>query len=170
MEFLGGLVLSIVAMVLLALVGLTTVFALGFMTVLGLLTEMSFKRLFFVSFAMALAAPVLLGLATFAAIADGSLERDLRRDLGQVIDLPPEAGGNWREAIPKLRDLRDDIENGELTDQEIEQRIEDLFDGSEGTTIDLDNAQPDDAGQEATVNVDGVELIQDGDTLQIQID
>ncbi|MEM9312837.1 MAG: hypothetical protein AAGA34_15450, partial [Pseudomonadota bacterium] len=64
MEFLGGLVLSIVAMVLLALVGLTTVFALGFMTVLGLLTEMSFKRLFFVSFAMALAAPVLLGLAT----------------------------------------------------------------------------------------------------------
>ncbi|MEM6856441.1 MAG: hypothetical protein AAF559_01095 [Pseudomonadota bacterium] len=78
MEIIGGIVLSLVAMVLLAALGLTTVFAIGFMMILGLLTNMSFKRLFFVSFAMGLAAPILLGAATMAALEDGSFERELR--------------------------------------------------------------------------------------------
>ena len=154
MEIIGGIVLSLVAMVLLAALGLTTVFALGFMIILGLLTNMSFKRLFFVSFAMGLAAPVLLGAATFAAIEDGSLERDLRNELGDVITLSDDTGpGSWREALSKLRELQSDIENGDLEDEEIERRIEEVFS---------------DAGVQ--LNLDEIEAGNEDDAIQITID
>lgn len=155
MEILGGIVLSILALVLLGLVGLTTVFALSFMAILGLLTDMSFKRLFFVSYAMALAAPILLVAAGYAAVEDGSLERDLRRDLGQIVDVPEDAGpGDWRAAIPKLQDLRDDIENGDLSEEEIEQRIEDLFDGTDSITIDVSDDEEANEGETVRVQID----------------
>ena len=138
MEIIGGIVLSILALVLLALLGLATVFALGFMTVLGLLTDLSFKRLFFVSFALGLVAPLLLGVATLTALEDGSLERDLRADLGEIIDLPEERVGDWGETLNELQDLRRDIEDGDLEDQEIEKRLEDIFSGDEGASLELE--------------------------------
>ena len=154
MEIIGGIVLSLVAMVLLAALGLTTVFALGFMMILGLLTNISFKRLFFISFAMGLAAPILLGAATFAAFEDGSLERELRAELGDVITLPDDAGpGSWRDALPRLRELQSDIENGDLENEEIERRIEEVFS---------------DAGVQ--LNLDEIEAGNEDDAIQITID
>lgn len=163
MEILAGIALSIVALVLLALVGLTSIVALGLMTILGLLSNMSFKRLFFVSFGMALAAPVLLGLVTFSAFADGSLERELRKELGDAIVLPDEAfggdfegfrGQNWRDSLEELQRIGRERDSGELTEEQARQRIRQLFDGSDGVTIDLQG------GDEA----------QESETLRIEID
>ena len=64
MEILGGIVLSIFALVLLAALGLTTVLALTLMAVFGLLSNWSFKRIFFLSFFLGLSAPFLLGMAS----------------------------------------------------------------------------------------------------------
>ncbi|MEM6493977.1 MAG: hypothetical protein AAF650_06315 [Pseudomonadota bacterium] len=164
MEILAGIALSIVALVLLALVGLTSIVALGLMTILGLLSDMSFKRLFFVSFGMALVAPVLLGMATFSAFADGSLERDLRDGLSELGALPDDtygggefsgfAGENWQDTLEELQSIGRERDSGELTEEQARQRLRQLFDGSGGVTIDLQG------GDEA----------QEGETLRIEID
>ena len=82
MEVLGGIALAVV---LLALLGVVTAAAIPLMLLLGLLTEMSFKRVFFVSFAMALMAPILLGVAIGEAVQDGSIQREIEGDLGSVL-------------------------------------------------------------------------------------
>ncbi|MDJ0977917.1 MAG: hypothetical protein QNI87_05215 [Erythrobacter sp.] len=154
MEVLGGIVLSVLVLALLALLGLTTVFALAFMTALGLLTDMSFKRVFFVSFAMALAAPVLLTLATYSAFEDGSLERDLRAELGDVIAIPDERVSNWQDSLDELRQIGQDVESGALTEQQAEERVKELFGASGGAALD----RPE------------VEAAQEGDGIQTEID
>lgn len=156
MDF-GGIVLVLLMTPVLAAIGVTTLAAFALMTVLGLITDMSFKRLFFVSFCMGLAAPLLLAGAMFSAFQDGSFERDLRDGLDEVIALPEDQGGppeSVRALIPQLRDLRDDIEKGDLSEAEIERRIEGLFEDDEGVRVDID----------------GVRITEEGDGLRIQID
>lgn len=138
MEIVGGLILSLVALLLLAGLGLVTIVALGLMVILGLLTQMSFRRLFFVSFGLGLLAPVALAVAGSIAIEDGSLERDLRDEIGEIMQLPEDRGGNWSETLSELQDLRRDIEEGELSDEEIEARVEELFGGDNGLPLKIE--------------------------------
>lgn len=138
MEVLGGIVAAFVIMALLAAVGLTTVVAFGLMSFLGLVTEMSFKRLFFVSFGVGLLAPILLGAGVLTAVEDGSLERDLRDEIGDVISLPDDMGENWSEALPQLQELSREQELGELTDAEAEARLKEIFSDFEDLQINID--------------------------------
>ncbi|MEO1047212.1 MAG: hypothetical protein AAFW59_02685 [Pseudomonadota bacterium] len=155
MEILGGIVLSIFALVLLAALGLSTVMALALMAVFGLLSNWSFKRIFFLSFFLGLSAPILLGMATYSAFEDGSLERDLRAELGDVINIPEERVENWRESLDELREIGEEVDRGELTEEQAEERIRLLFSGQDnGVTIDLD----------------GVEADENEDAIRIQID
>ena len=178
MEIIAGIALSILAMVLLAAVGLTTVVALGLMAGMGLLTDMSFKRIFFLSFGMALMAPVLVGAATFAAIEDGTLERDLRRDLDGIVQLPPDAGGwggNLGETLDELREIGREVDRGNLSESEAEERAERIVRDVFGGDVDRSEqpalpAPEGDADEPVTVEIDGVELSRDGDTVQINID
>ena len=151
MEIVGGIILSLVALVLLAALGLTTVVALALMMTLGLLTEMSFKRLFFLSFALGLLAPIILGAASFAAIADGSLERELRQELGDVVQLPDDTGGNWSETLEDLRDLQRDMEQGDMSDKEIEARVKEVFGGEDGVPLQIE-------GDRVIISEDGTSI------------
>lgn len=114
MEILGGIALAVV---LLALVGVVTVAAIPLMVLLGLLTEFSFKRVFFASFAMALVAPILLGVAIGEAVQDGSIQREIQSDLRDVsmqIDFSD-------DDLQDLREARDAMPPDRL------ERIEEVF-------------------------------------------
>lgn len=138
MEILGGLVAAFVAIVLLAGVGLASLLALASMVVLHFLTQMSFRRVFFVSAGIGLLAPIFVGLAIGGAVADGSIERDLRAELGDRIQLPTDGGENWRKALKELQELSRENENGTLTDDEAEARVEEILGGLEDMQISID--------------------------------
>ena len=138
----------------------------------------------FASFGMALMAPVLVGAATFAAIEDGTLERDLRRDLDGIVQLPPDAGGwggNLGETLDELREIGREVDRGNLSESEAEQRAErivrDVFGGDlerpeqpEAPEQPALPAPDGDADESITVDIDGVQLSRDGDTVKIEID
>lgn len=174
MESFGPIIALLVAMPFLAAIGITTLAAFALMSVLGLMTDMSFKRIFFVSFFMGLAAPLLVGGAVFSIVDDARFQRDLRDGFDQFIELPEDAGGTAKlgPLIPRLQELRDDMREGDMTDAEIERRIESLFEESGEGGIQIEQGEPSDneAGDEVTVDIDGVQLSRDGDTVQIQID
>jgi len=180
MESFGPIIALLVAMPFLAAVGITTLAAFALMTALGLLTDMSFKRLFFVSFFMGLAAPLLVGGAVFSIVDEPGFQRDLRDGFDQFVELPEDAGGTAKlgPLIPRLRELRADLEDSEMSEAELERRIEGLFEdaGEAGETsqagaqIDQGEQAGDEAGNEVTVDIDGIELSRDGDTVQITID
>ncbi len=138
MEIVGGILASLVFMVLLAGVGLASVIAFALMALMGLLTEMSFKRIFFVSFGLGLLAPLLLGGAVVGALQDGSLERDLRDGLGDIVQLPEDMGEQWRETLPKLQEVSRDVDQGNLTEEEAERRVEEILSEIEDLQITID--------------------------------
>ena len=153
MEIIGGLIAGLVIMALLAGVGIAALVALVAMGVLWFLTEMDFKKVFLISSGIGLVAPIALGLMISGALADGSFERDLRQELGDVVQLP-EDRESWREAFRELRDLSEERERGNLTDEEAERRVEEILGGIEDLQISID------------VNGDGVVIadpIGDGD-------
>lgn len=173
MESFGPIIALLVAMPFLAAIGITTLAAFALMTVLGLLTEMSFKRIFFVSFFMGLAAPLLVGGAVFSIVDDARFQSDLRDGFDQFIELPEDAGGTAKlgPLVPRLRELRDDMREGDMSDAEIERRIEGLFeDAGEGGETGVQIEQGDETGDEVTVDIDGVQLSRDGDEVRIEID
>ena len=138
MEVIGGIILGITLLALLAALGITTVLAFAIMGVLGIVTEISFKRLFFISYGVALLAPILLGAAAFAAFEDGELERDLRDELSDVIQIPADGGENWSEVLPELQDLSRDRERGNLSDEEAERRLEEILSRVDDLQITID--------------------------------
>jgi len=117
MEILGGIAL---ALVLLALIGVVTVAAIPLMVVMSLLTEMSFKRVFFASFALALLAPILLGVAIGEAVEDGSIQREIQNDFRDSFSQSDFSESDLQE----LRDLRDALpaERRERIEQFFEER------------------------------------------------
>jgi hypothetical protein len=150
MEVLGGLVLSVFLLVLLAGIGITTLAAFGIMTALGLLTDISFKRIFFMSFAMGLLAPLLVAGATWSVIEDGSIERGL----SEIAYAPDEATGEWSDIGTKLEEIERDAEQGDLTDAEIEARIEAVIADATGLQLDLQGVVTDANGEDLRIKAD----------------
>jgi len=138
MELIGGLLAALVLMALLAGVGLAAIVGLGVMGVLYFLTELDFKKVFLISAGLGLLAPILLAVGISSALDDSSLERDLRTALDDVIQLPEEQGDAWREALPKLREIGEAQERGELTDEEAERRGREGFAEFEDLQISID--------------------------------
>ena len=153
MEIVGGLLIGLVLLTILAAVGVTTVVAFGLMALLGLVTEMSFKRIFFASFMMALAAPLILGIAGFAAIEDGSLERELRDGLGETIVIPSGDPDQWRDAVPRIRELRDELRDGRIDGEEFERELEQLIEERTSVRIDVEGIEASNAEDAITIEV-----------------
>ncbi|MEL7197329.1 MAG: hypothetical protein AAGL10_03350 [Pseudomonadota bacterium] len=158
MEVVAGIFASLVAMALLAGVGLMTVVALCLMAVLGLLTEMSFKRVFFISFGVGLLAPFLVAAGIGSAVADGSLERDMRAELGEVIDLPEEMGEDWEKKLSELQDISRDVDQGNLSDEEAEARVKEIFSDFEDFQINIDVNGDGESGVSIGTDENGVPL------------
>ncbi|MEM7688340.1 MAG: hypothetical protein AAF291_04895 [Pseudomonadota bacterium] len=166
---LGGFVVFLLMMPVLAAIGVTTLAAFVSMTVLGLLTDMSFKRLFFVSFFMGLAAPLLLGAAIASSFEDGTFERDLRDGIEELTDIRMENGQPLGGTLGELQKIGRDVEQGELSEQEAEERIRELFVGPEADApAQIEQGTADDA--EVSIDIEGVQITNDGDSLRIQID
>lgn len=146
MEILGGLLVALGVMALLAGVGIAALVALAAMGVLHFLTEMDFKKVFLISSGIGLLAPIFLGLAISGAIADGSIERELRAEMGaemgDMIQIPGGGAdglaGGWRESLDELREISRQNENGELSDEETERRAREIISNVEGLQITFD--------------------------------
>lgn len=169
---LGGLVLLLLATPLLAAIGVTTLAAFAIMTTLGLLTDMSFKRLFFASFFMGLAAPILLAGAIFASFEDGTFERDLRDGIEQFVDLPEEGGRDFGGTLGRLQDIGREVERGDITEEQAEERIRELFVGPRNDNGDETPQITQDIriGEDVQIRIDGAELSQDGDGVRLTVD
>lgn len=135
MEVIGGIILALMLMAVLAGLGLAALSAFAIMAVLALVTEMSFKRLFFVSFGLGLIVPLALGGLTMGALEDGSLQKELGRELAQVFPAGESVSVNLEETIPRLEALQRDLENEDLDREEIRARIRELFAEDEGIGI-----------------------------------
>ncbi len=150
MEIIGGILAALVLTVLLAGVGLAAIVGLGVMGVLYFLTEMDFKKVFLISAGVGLLAPILLAMGIGSAFEDGSFERDIRQELGDIVQLPDDAGEQWREALPRLREIGEASERGELSEEEAEARVQEILGGMEDLRIGID------------INGDGIQI--GGDT------
>lgn len=151
MEIIGPLLAGLVTMAVLAGIGLAAIVSLMVMGVLHFLTEMDFKKVFLVSAGVGLLAPILLAASIGSALEDGSLQRDLRDVVGPYVQLPDDAGEKWAEALPKLREIGEASERGELSDEEAEARVREIFGEFQDLQIGID------------VNGDGI-VIGDSDT------
>ena len=167
---LGELLSLLVLMPALAAVGITTLAAFALMTLLGLLPDMSFKRLCFVSFFMGLAAPVLLAMAIFSSFEDGTFERDLRAGIAEFTEARTEDGRPLGGALGELQQIGREVEAGELSESEAEERIKELFVGSQEGTLQIEGPDAEEGDEQLSISIDGVELSQDGDEVQITVD
>ena len=134
MEIVGGMLVALVVLTVLAAVGVTTLVAFALMAVLGFVTEMSFRRTFFVSFLIALLAPLVLGIAGGIAIEDGALD-----DLNESVTISTDAGGEWSEAFGRLEELRNEHDSGAIDQDEFEERLEALIEETSGAQIEFDD-------------------------------
>lgn len=137
-ELLSGLAILLLVLTLLAAVGLVTLAAFALMAALGLITDWSFKKIFFISFALGLFAPILAGGAVGSAIADGSLQRELQQGLNDsIIDrdgvtISVEDANGLREILPPRRDLEELLqERPDLRERIPEQVLEQLLERSD---------------------------------------
>jgi|GEM_PF-2838454 len=151
MEIIGPILAGLAAMAVLAGIGLAAIVGLMVMGVLYFLTDFDFKKVFLVSAGVGLLAPILLAMGIGGAIADGSFERDLRDELGGVVQFPDDAGEQWREAFPKLREIGEAADRGEITEEEAEARVREILGGFEDLQIGID------------VNGDGVQIGSDAE-------
>ena len=134
MEILGGL---LVATILLSLLGSVTVLALASMAVLGLTTEMTFRRLFFVSFAIGLLAPILLVMGVSSALSDESFQQELLTELSDVVSGSQE----FTDALPRFRELQQQLSDGTITPDEFEEQLEQLIEERSGAQVEIDGAE-----------------------------
>lgn len=165
----------LVALPLLAAVGITTLAAFAIMAVMALLTEFSFKRIFFVSYGVALLAPLFALGALASTIGEPGFQEDVRNGVDQLLEIPddPEAAVTVGPLIPGLRQLGTDIREQNLSEAEIERRVEALLQGSgvdvsSEETSQITQGSPDD--ENVTVRIDGAQLSVDGDTVRVSID
>lgn len=140
MEFVGGILLGLIAIIVLAAIGVTTVAALALMVVLGFLTEMSFRRLFFVSFGLGLLAPILLTIGIGSSLDDENFQRELQSEIRETLPGSESLSSDIREAIPQVRELQQQLEDGAIEPEEFSRELERLIEESAGVRIEIDPA------------------------------
>ncbi len=134
MEILGG---ALLAIILLTLLGSVTALAFASMAFLGLVTEMSFKRIFFTSFGVGLLAPILLGLWVSSTLGDERVQREILADVTEAISGSDEV----LEALPRIRELREQLSDGTITADEFERQLEELIQERRGSRIELEGPE-----------------------------
>jgi len=134
MEILSSFFLTTI---LLSLIGSVTVLALASMAVLGITTEMSFRRLFFVSFGIGLLAPILLAMGVSSLFDDESFKQQLLTELSEVVT----GSENIVQALPRIRELRQQFSDGTITQDEFEDQLEQLIEETSGAQIELEGVE-----------------------------
>ena len=123
MDF-GEIILGLGVLLTLASFGVASFLAFGLMAALGLITEMSFKRIFFISFGLALIVPILFGGAMIGMLSQPDVQASINETLNEA--LPSSEG--FAEELSKLSPITEEelrgLEDGSMTETEVEQRIE----------------------------------------------
>ncbi|MCK0128177.1 hypothetical protein [Erythrobacter sp. F6033] len=134
MEILGGMLLITI---LLTLLGSVTVLALASMVTLGLVTEMSFKRLFFVSFGIGLLAPLGLAIWASSVVSEESFQLELLTELNEAVS----GSETVIDALPRIQELRQQLSDGTITADEFETQLEQLIEETSGAQIELEGPE-----------------------------
>jgi len=155
MEVIGGIILALILMALLAGLGVAALAGLAIMAVLGLMTEMSFKRLFFVSFGLGLIAPLALGGLALGALEDRTIQEEIGRELAGVFPPGETVNVNLEETIPRLEALQRDLEDEDLGREEIRQRLREVFADGPGVRIRIGGPQGAEPGEGSAADATG---------------
>ena len=139
-------------LVTLAAMGVSTLVAFGLMALMGFVTEMSFRRIFFLSFGMTLLPSVLLGAILIGVLQDDDVQTEIRAELGDAIPESRALPVNLQDRLQQLEGLRDGDREGNLDTEDIERIIEESIPGSD---VQIDD--------------DGVRITTDDESVNIQI-
>ena len=119
-DVIGDLIIALGVLATLATVGVGTLFAFSLMAALNLVTELSFRRTFFISFGVAMILPLILGTVVVGVLMDDQVQDEIRSELRDA--LPPVE--EIQETLPQLGR---DLEDGTLDRNEIEGLVEQAF-------------------------------------------
>ena len=144
--------LGLGVLVTLAAMGVSTLVAFGLMALMGFVTEMSFRRIFFLSFGMTLLPSVLLGAILIGVLQDDDVQTEIRAELGDAIPESRALPVNLQDRLQQLEGLRDGDREGNLDTEDIERIIEESIPGSD---VQIDD--------------DGVRITTDDESVNIQI-
>ena len=144
--------LGLGVLVTLAAMGVSTLVAFGLMALMGFVTEMSFRRIFFLSFGMTLLPSVLLGAILIGVLQDDDVQTETRAELGDAIPESRALPVNLQDRLQQLEGLRDGDREGNLDTEDIERIIEESIPGSD---VQIDD--------------DGVRITTDDESVNIQI-
>ena len=140
MDSIADFFLGIGILLTLAGLGVSTLLAFGIMAALGLVTELSFKRLFFISFGVAVLPTLIMGGILIGALQSGEVQSEISAEMREAF---PNADG-----IPQFEDFRQGIEEGTIDGSELERILEESLPGSD--------VQIDGDGIRITTSNDGV--------------
>ena len=143
MEPFEPLIAALLLMPLFAAVGVTTVAAFALMGVFGLVTEWSFKRVFFTSFALGLLAPIIVAAAIGNSVEEALDGRDVREVIAQNIPGAEQQMQQWEEAGQRMQEIGEAAERGEITEDEAREQIRQIINERTGLQINLDDVQID---------------------------
>ena len=97
---------------------------------------------------------------------------DLRDGIEQFTAGSEEGGRDFGGTLGQLQEIGREVERGDLTEDQAEERIRELFvgsrEGSDGEPLQITQDVQED--ESITINIDGAELSADGDEVRIQID
>ncbi|MEM7779122.1 MAG: hypothetical protein AAF697_01880 [Pseudomonadota bacterium] len=133
----------LLTMPLLAALGLTTLAAFILMPILGLVSEWSFKRIFFVSFFLGLIAPVIVGVSLAQSANEFIGGRDLRDVIAESIPNGEQRLEQWEQAGERAEEIVRAAETGEISEENAKQQLEALINEQTGFQVDLDDVQID---------------------------
>ena len=124
MDSFGDILVGIGVLLTLASFGIATFAAFGLMAALGLITEMSFKRIFFISFGVALFLPILFGGAMIGVLSDEQVQDEISAGLSEALPSSEGLVEELGDLAPVTEEELRGLEDGTITDEEIERRIE----------------------------------------------
>lgn len=124
METLGDIIMALSVLTTFAALGISTLLAFAMMGALGLVTEMSFKRIFFISFGAALILPILVGISTVGVVQDDQTREELAEFMRDALPSSERLAEEIDNLAPITEEELRGLEDGTITEAEIEQRVE----------------------------------------------
>ena len=139
MDF-SDIIISIGVLLTLASFGIATFAAFGLMAALGLITEMSFRRIFYISFGIALFLPILFGGAMIGVLSDADVQATINESLTEALPSSEGLAEELSNLSPITEEERRGLEDGTVTEEEVEQRIEERLQRLlPGADVEIDN-------------------------------
>lgn len=157
MDSFGDILVGIGVLLTLASFGIATFAAFGLMAALGLVTELSFRRIFFISFGVALFVPILFGSAMIGVLSEEEVQTQISENLREALPSSEQLFEEIEGTFGPTDDEQRALEDGTMTPDELEQRLEER----------LQRVVP---GADVQIEDGSVRIVTPDETVNIQID